>query len=80
MGTFEARGAARRASWPGIVARSYQEAAKVKCVAQQAIPPHERAEAIWQLVLRTAWGDDAAEYRLDRSVACVERQGMMSLD
>ena len=75
MKTFEARAAARRANWSGVVARSHREAEDIKRAAQEAVPPHERVEAIWQLVLRMPWGNDAAEYRLDRSVARVKRRG-----
>jgi hypothetical protein len=75
METVEERAAARRASWVGIVAHSFREAEDLKRAAYDAIPPHERAEAIWELVMRMPWGDDATEYRLDRTVARVKRGG-----
>ena len=75
MNSFESRAAVRRATWTGTVARSFREDDELRRTAENKIPPHERVEAIWQLVLRMPGGDDAAEYRLDRSVARVERRG-----
>jgi hypothetical protein len=75
MESQESRAAVRRVTWTGAVARSYGEADEIKREIESAIPAHERAEMIWQLTLRMQWGNNAAEYRLDRSVARVERRG-----
>jgi hypothetical protein len=74
MDSFEERAKARRASWRGYVARSAEEAARLEREIEASLTGAERVEAIWGLVLRMPWGDDASEYRLDRSVARVERR------
>jgi hypothetical protein len=75
MATTGTGDAARRADWQGFVARGPAEAAAIKRRIESALAPHERAEAIWLLVERMPWGDDASEHRLDRTVARVERRG-----
>ena len=74
MDSFEERATARRAGWRGYVARSAAEAARYEREIDAALTGAERVEAIWDLVLRMPWGNDASEYRLDRSVARVERR------
>ena len=74
MDSFEARAQRRRATWTGIVAHAPAEAAAFERAAAEAVPPAQRAEAIWELVLRMPWGTDATEYRLDRSVGRVQRR------
>jgi hypothetical protein len=75
MGTTGTEGAARRANWQAFLARGPAEAAAIKRTIESEIAPHERAEAIWLLVQRMPWGDDASEHRLDRTLARVERRG-----
>jgi hypothetical protein len=72
--TSESRALVRRATWTGFVARSNAEAEAYERRIESTLSPLERVEAIWELVLRMSWGNDAAEYRLDRSVDRVERR------
>jgi hypothetical protein len=75
MATTGTGDAASRADWEAFVAHGPAEAAAIKRRIESALAPHERAEAIWLLVERMPWGDDASEHRLDRTVARVERRG-----
>ena len=74
MDSSESRAAARRASWHGYIARSAAEADQYQRQMEAAIPPQERVEAIWELVIQSPWGKDAAEHGFDRSSARVERR------
>jgi hypothetical protein len=75
MSSAEERAAERRATWTGFLARSFEEAAAYKRAEDEAIPPHMRAEMIWELVTRMPGRGDASEFRLDRTVGRVERRG-----
>jgi hypothetical protein len=77
MATSATGDAARRADWQGFVAHSPAEAAAIKRHIESALAPHERAEAVWLLVKLMPWGDDATDYRLDRTLARVERRGRL---
>jgi hypothetical protein len=71
---FEKRAAERRRTWSGVVARSPEQAEAVSRAADAAMTPVERMELVWELTLRMPWGDDATEFRLDRTVGRVERR------
>jgi hypothetical protein len=73
---FERRSAQRRQSMDARIARSKEEAEVLARERENALPPFERAEAIWGLLrdLATIRGSDGSEFRLDRSVARVERR------
>jgi hypothetical protein len=75
MATTGTGNAARRSDWEAFVAHGPAEAAAIERRIDSALAPHERAEAVWLLVQRMPWGDNASEHRLDRSVARVERRG-----
>ena len=73
--SFVKRANERRSTWTGYVARSFDEAAAHKRSIDDAIPCSERVELVWALVCAQTetWGSDASEYRLDRTLARVER-------
>jgi hypothetical protein len=70
----EERAAERRRTWSGVVARSAEEAEVISRAADAAMTPIERMELVWELTLRMPWGDDATEFRLDRTLGRVERR------
>lgn len=74
METFEQRAQRRRATWTGFLARSPDQLAAFERNAIRAMAPEERVAAIWGLVLAMPGRNDAAEYRLDRSLARLERR------
>ncbi|HKU81644.1 MAG TPA: hypothetical protein VJP76_05695, partial [Candidatus Tumulicola sp.] len=74
MDSYERRAAARRATWSAFVARSAAGAAARERISDASIPPVQRVEMIWQLVLRTPGVEHASQPRLDRSVGRVERR------
>ena len=58
------------------VARSREEVDRLERERDSLQAPHERAEAIFSLICGLiAPGTDASEFRLDRSIARVERRG-----
>jgi len=72
--SYANRVAMRRVTWYGFVARSPEEFERIKHDLDRSMTPSQRAETIWELVTRMPWGADASEYRLDRTVARVERR------
>jgi hypothetical protein len=70
---FEERAAERRRTWSGVVVRSAEEAEAISRAADAAMTPVERMELVWELTLRMPWGDNATEFRLDRTLGRVER-------
>lgn len=66
----------RRRSMVARVARSKGEAQAISDELEDALLPFERAEAIWALTceLGSMRGLDASEFRLDRSLARLERR------
>jgi hypothetical protein len=74
MDASQKRAAERRRTWFGVVARSPEEAEAISRAADAAMTPVERMELVWELTLRMPWGDNATEFRLDRTVGRVERR------
>jgi hypothetical protein len=75
MDSPEDRARKRRETWTGHLSHSFAEAAGYEREEDEKIPPHERAEMIWQLVLQwPAKGDHASEFRLDRTFGRIERR------
>jgi hypothetical protein len=74
MDEREQRAAERRSTWQAFVAHSAAEAAAYERAQYAAMTPEERVATVWELTLRMPWGEDAAEFRLDRSLGRVERR------
>jgi hypothetical protein len=75
--TFDARAAARRASWRGGVARSFAEMEEADLDFWLAATSIERVRAVMLLMdeLRSVAGDDGPPPRLRRSAGGVRRRG-----
>ena len=75
-GSFKQRSAERRKTMTVRVARSRQEMEAFEVERERSLEPFRRAEAIWPLVceLEMMRGGDGTEFRLDRSLARVERR------
>jgi hypothetical protein len=74
MDESENHAAERRRTWTGVVVHSAKEAEAISRASDAAMSPSERVELVWQLTLGMPWGDDATEFRLDRTVGRVERR------
>jgi hypothetical protein len=75
-GTYGERAIERQKTMVAKVARSREEVALLERERDAVQAPHERAEAIFSLTCGLmARGTDASEFRLDRSIAHVERRG-----
>jgi hypothetical protein len=72
----DARAERRRSTMVARVARSPREAQAITDEFNAALEPSERAEAIYALTceLSALRGVDGSEFRLDRSLARVERR------
>jgi len=73
---YERRAAERRAEMVAFLAHSKSEIEAAEARIDAQLTPEERPVAIWSLVcqLSTLRGIDAAELRLDRSLARIERR------
>jgi hypothetical protein len=71
---YERRAAERRATWRGTVAHSFDEAEAISRAGDRELSPSERVELIWTLVQRMPWGNNASQFRLDRTLGRIERR------
>jgi hypothetical protein len=73
---FAKRAEERRRSMTAFVARSWAQADAIGAALERRMTPEQRAEAVWGLTceLWSNGGDDGSQFRLDRSVARLERR------